>query len=187
MRPSNTRYLTWALRVVWLLETAVILLYVRNVRERLSGQRISRIFATMFVTIVVGGVLGSLVPALQLHSVMDYLVPGRFGTSPFVTSLVHPNLAERQGWLTDIRYRPSAPFPYANAWGLNFACFLPFFVRAWLGRDAGWRRFGAPLVLAAAAIPVIYRSTVGCGRSCSCCSSWWPSSRPRPDTTVRCS
>ena len=36
--------------------------------------------------------------------------------------------------------RPSAPFAYSNIWGLNFACFLPFFLVSWWGKDAGWRR-----------------------------------------------
>ena len=36
--------------------------------------------------------------------------------------------------------RPSAPFAYTNIWGLNFACFLPFFLLSWCGKDAGWRR-----------------------------------------------
>ena len=33
--------------------------------------------------------------------------------------------------------RPTAPFPYSNAWGNNLALYLPFFILAWFGRDAG--------------------------------------------------
>ena len=150
---DNTRYLTWALRMVWLVEATVVLLYIRNTKEQISGVRVSRILATMFVTVVVGGVLGALVPTVQLHSLAELVLPGRLTSSPFVASLVHPSLAERQDYLGSVSFRPSAPFPYANDWGLNFACFLPFFVRAWLGPDAGRRRYVAPVVLAAAAVP----------------------------------
>lgn len=158
---DDTRYLTWALRMVWLVEATVVLLYIRNTKEQISSLRVSRILATMFVTIVVGGLLGSLAPAVQLHSLAEMLLPGRLASSPFVASLVHPNLAERQVYLGAVNFRPSAPFPYANDWGLNFACFLPFFLRAWLGRDAGRRRHVAPLVLAAAAVPVVYSGNRG--------------------------
>ena len=158
---DDTRYLTWALRMVWLVEATVVLLYIRNTKEQISSLRVSRILATMFVTIVVGGLLGSLAPTIQLHSLAELVLPGRLASSPFVASLVHPNLAERQVYLDQVNFRPSAPFPYANDWGLNFACFLPFFLRAWLGRDAGRRRYLAPVVLTVAAVPVVYSGNRG--------------------------
>ncbi len=52
--------------------------------------------------------------------------------------------------------RPTAPFPYSNAWGNNLALYLPFFVLAWFGRDAGWRRKVGPLVLVASIFPITF-------------------------------
>ena len=36
------------------------------------------------------------------------------------------------------------------------AMFLPFFVYAWLGPEAGWRRLVAPLILLMAAVPTVF-------------------------------
>ena len=52
--------------------------------------------------------------------------------------------------------RPTAPFPYSNAWGNNLALYLPFFILGWFGRDAGWRRKVAPFVLAASIVPITF-------------------------------
>ena len=152
---NNTRYLTWFLRLVWLLEATVVLLYVRNKQRGLSGERIARIFAVMFITIVVGGLLGTFFPTVQMQSLLELALPRHIAQAPFVSSLVHPYLAQMQTY-GGVTYRPSGPFPYANDWGLNFACLLPFFVRAWLARDAGWRRPAGVIVLAASVVPVIY-------------------------------
>ncbi len=152
---NNTRYLTWFVRLVWLLEATVVLLYVRNKRKGLSGERIARIFAVMFITIVVGGLLGTFFPTVHLQSLVEMVLPRHIANAPFVASMVHPYLAQMQTY-GGVTYRPSGPFPYANDWGLNFACLLPFFVRAWLARDAGWRRPAGVIVLAASVVPVIY-------------------------------
>jgi hypothetical protein len=153
---SSTRYLTWGLRVSWYLEATVVILYVANVRKAFTTERIFRIFSWMFVTTVLGGLLGSIVPAVELHSVLDLVLPHGLTSNAFVSAQIHPTLAERQDYIGDIRYRPSAPFTYANQWGLNYACFLPFFVLSWCSRSAGWRRYVAPFVLLGSLIPVIY-------------------------------
>jgi hypothetical protein len=157
---SGTRYLTWAVRVLWFLEAGVVLLYV--VRRQISPQRVVRLLGWMFVTIVVGGVLGTLVPTLKLIGGLEFVLPASLLDQPFIASLVHPTLAERQVYLDVVRYRPSAPFPYSNAWGLNYLCFLPFFVVGWLGHGASRRRrLVAAAVLACSVIPVVYSGNRG--------------------------
>lgn len=158
--PSSTRYLTWGLRLVWFLEATVFLLYVANVRRTMGHQRTARIFAAFFVTITIGGFIGSLAPATTVHSLVDLMAP-RLSSNAFVSSLVHPVLAERQAHLGEVQYRPSAPFPYANRWGLNYACFLPIFIYSWCGKAAGWRRIAAPIVLLASVVPVVYSMNRG--------------------------
>ena len=70
--------------------------------------------------------------------------------------MIHPTAAQLQGVLGFQAPRPSAPFAFSNTWGLNFAVTLPFFLHAWLGRDAGWRRWFAGPILLVAAVPAIY-------------------------------
>ena len=73
-----------------------------------------------------------------------------------MNTLVHPSLSSTSDFLGYEQPRPTAPFPYSNAWGNNIALYLPFFVLAWFGRDAGWRRKVAPIVLVAAIFPITY-------------------------------
>jgi hypothetical protein len=153
---SNARYLTWAYRLMWYLACTVVLLYIGNTRREISATRICRLVAWMFVVVTAGGLLGILVPGLDFPSLLETMLPNSIVNQPFIYNLIHPTVAEIQMQLGRPSPRPSAPFTYANIWGLNFAVTLPFFVRAWLGRDAAWRRFLAPLVLVAAAVPVIY-------------------------------
>jgi hypothetical protein len=152
---SGTRYFTWAWRLFWYLKATILLLYIGNQRHRLSLSWVCRIFAWMFVFIVAGGLLGAVAPTFQFHSLLELALPHRVSSIAFVHANIHPIAAESFVNLGVPKGRLSAPFPYANVWGLNFVCFLPFFVVAWLGRDAGWRRFAAPLVLGVAFVTVV--------------------------------
>lgn len=153
---NPNRQFTWALRMVWYLEATTVLLYIANFRRALNADRLARIFSIMFITITVGGLIGSLMPATKLTSLMELVLPPKLSGNAFVSSQVHPSLAERHVYMEQVSYRPSAPFTYANEWGLNYACFLPIFVYGWCRRAAGWRRFIAPVVLLASIVPVIY-------------------------------
>ncbi len=153
---NPNRYLTWALRLVWYLEATVVLLYVANVRKSLPPERLSRVLAIMFFTVTVGGLAGSFAPTTALRSVTQMILPGGLTGNAFVSSFIHPVLAQRLVYIGDVQYRPSAPFPYANEWGSNYACFLPFFVQAWCRRAAGRRRVIGLSVLLISLVPVIY-------------------------------
>lgn len=153
---SSNRYLVWAYRLAWYAGATVVMLYVGNMRVQLSTRRVTRILAWMFVWIVAGGLLGTLAPTLEFPSLLELVLPQSLVSNGFVNAQVHPTLAQWGGVLGYQTGRPSAPFTYANTWGLNFACFLPFFLSAWFGRAAGWRRAAAPVILIASLIPVIH-------------------------------
>lgn len=153
---NTSRYLTWAFRLLWYLEATVVMLYIGNLRASLPLERIARIFSWMFVWVVAGGLLGSFLPHLDFRSVIEIVLPPQYTSIAFVSSLVHPDLVEHVSVLGETVGRPSAPFPYTNVWGLAYGCFLPFFLRSWLSRDAGWRRAAAPVILVLSVIPVIY-------------------------------
>lgn len=152
---ANTRYLVWAQRLAWYLTATITLLYVGTLRRRLSSLRVVRALSWMFVTITAGGLLGLVAPHLSFPSLLEVLLPARVSGIGFVHSLIHPTVAQLQDILGYAAPRPSAPFTYTNAWGLNYVCFLPFFLRAWCARDAGWRRLLAPPVLLASTVPVV--------------------------------
>lgn len=149
---NTNRYLTWALRLFWYVAATVALLYLGNVVDRATRTRIFATFGWMFVWVVIGGYLGAVAPRIGFPSAIEVMLPHSLSSNAFVASLVHPNLAEQMEFAGVTR--PSAPFPFANVWGLNFACFLPFFVVGWRG-SLGWKRRVAPLVLAASVFPAI--------------------------------
>jgi len=151
------RILTFGYRAAIYLAITVVLLYVGNLSEReLSTRRIARLLGYMFVLVVIGGLVGTLLPRIEFTSAIEYLLPGWLRSNGFVQVLVHPRTSEIQTVLGYPEARPVAPFRYANAWGANYSLLLPFFLMAWFGPGAGWRRSVAPIVLVASAIPVVY-------------------------------
>lgn len=152
---SGGRYAVWAFRTTWYLAATMVLLYVGTSRRDLPLARVARILSWMFVTVVVGGLAGVLVPQLDFPSVIELVLPRSITNISFVQQMVHPNLAQIQRVLGYQEARPSAPFSYTNTWGLALACFLPFFVVSWFRKDAGWRRLVGPFILLAAVVPVI--------------------------------
>jgi hypothetical protein len=163
---SSTRYITYGFRVAWYLTATVTLLYIYNLRERLSTQRVMSAFSWLFVTVVIGGIAGTLAPTASFPSLLELLLP-RIGTTfgingvadvlhtQYVHDLVHPVMAQNYSVNGAVHPRASAPFPYTNDWGLNYGLLLPFFLASWLRRDAGWRFRVAPLVLVASLYPVV--------------------------------
>lgn len=159
---SSSRYLTWVYRLSWYLAATVAMVYVGTLRRELSLTRVSRSLAWMFLATAIGGWLGILMPTLEFRSLAELVLslaepvlPHGLTNSSFVSFLVHPDVVQLYAGAATDTARPSAPFQYSNIWGLNFACYLPFFVHAWMGKAAGWRRYLAPVILLAALVPAV--------------------------------
>lgn len=150
-----SRYLVWGYRFLLFVEGTVLLVYLCTLTRRVSIERIFRVMSWMFVYIVAGGLLGILVPHFQFTSPAEFLLPGRLTSNEFINSFVHPIAAEVQHYLGREWPRPSAPFQYANSWGLNYICFLPFFIYTWSRTKRPALRLLMPLVLIASAAPVV--------------------------------
>lgn len=146
-------FLVWA---GWYVAVTIVMLYVANTAREVSTQRIVRLLAWMFVVTTGFGALAVLAPTLEFSSPVELLLPRQLTSSRFVYTLIHPSLSSSSDFLGYVQPRPTAPFPYSNAWGNNIALYLPFFVLAWFGRDAGWRRRLAPFVLLAAVFPITF-------------------------------
>jgi hypothetical protein len=152
---SSTRIFTWVYRVVWYLTATVTGLYVLNTRKNLPAERITRIVGCLFLTVVAGGILGLVAPHFQFQSLLELVLPNGVTRVQFVDHMIHPSAAQLQDVLGYQAPRPSAPYPYTNTWGLNYVVTLPFFLHAWLGKDAHWRRFLAPPILLIAAVTAV--------------------------------
>jgi len=152
---QNTRYVTWAFRLMWYVGATVVMVYVITMRRRLPVQQLLQAFSWLFVTLTVGGLLGVLRPQVEVQSVLEILLPASIDSIPFVRDLIHPTVAQLYTNDGSLNPRPSAPFPYTNDWGVTYACLLPLFLISWFRKDAGWRRFAGPVVLLASLVPVI--------------------------------
>jgi hypothetical protein len=146
-------YTMWA---TWYAAITIAMLYVVNTARQVSTQRIVRLLGWMFVVTTGFGVLAVLAPTLEFRSPMELVLPRQLVSTNFVRTLVHPSLSSTSDFLGYVQPRPTAPFPYSNAWGNNVALYLPFFILAWFGRGAGWRRKVGPLVLVAAVFPITF-------------------------------
>jgi hypothetical protein len=140
----------------WYVLITIVMLYVANTARELPTQRIVRLLAWMFVVTTGFGVLAVLAPTLEFESPMEMLLPQSVTSTNFVRTLIHPSLSSTSDFLGYVQPRPTAPFPYSNAWGNNLALYLPFFMLACFGKDAGWRKKAGPLVLVAAIFPIIF-------------------------------
>lgn len=151
-----TRLVGFGYRAAWYLAATVVMLYVLNLSEKeLPSRRVGRLLGYMFVVTVVFGMGAVVFPSLEFPSALELALPGGVGNAPWIQALIHPSLAEQSEFLGFSQPRPTAPFAYANSWGNNLAMYLPFFVLAWLGPGAGWRRLAAPVVLVASVVPIV--------------------------------
>ncbi|MFL6098628.1 MAG: hypothetical protein ACJ71T_01590 [Actinomycetales bacterium] len=152
---SPTRFITWTYRLVWYLTCTVAALYVLNTRKYVPLERISRIVSCLFLTIIAGGVLGLLAPHFQFPSALELVLPKGITSVQFIQKMIHPSAAQLQEVLGYESPRPSAPYTFTNTWGMNFTATLPFFLHAWFGKEAAWRRYLAVPILLIAAVTAI--------------------------------
>jgi hypothetical protein len=140
----------------WYVAVTIVMLYVTNTARQVSTQRIVRLLGWMFVLTTGFGMLSVLAPDLEFRSLMELVLPQSVVSTTFVHTLVHPSLSSSVDFLGYVQPRPTAPFPYSNDWGNNIALYLPYFVLAWFGRDAGWRKKLGPFLLIAAIFPIVF-------------------------------
>jgi len=136
--------------------TAAFLYMFNSTDHTIPDRRVAVAMTVFWVWIVFGGYLGVLMPHGSLSTPMEWLMPGALLDNELVREWVHPRFAElQQPWGSPQAFaRPSAPFPYTNGWGNNFALLMPFVV-AMTGMARGWRRLLLVLALAASAVPAV--------------------------------
>ncbi|MFI9594270.1 hypothetical protein [Nonomuraea sp. NPDC052265] len=154
---SSGRLIGWAMRLALYVSVLVMVLYLGNLTEReLPQLRLVRWLGVLFLTTVAGGLLGMVFPHFGFTSPVELLLPGWISENSFVQNLIHPTAAQTQKVLGYSSPRPEAPFEWANAWGSNASVLLIWFVVGWWTYGGRGRRVLAVLVIALAAIPVVY-------------------------------
>lgn len=124
---SATSVLAYGQRAGNLLAVGVFMLYVVNAPTTLPARRVLAGLLALWVTITVLGIAAIQFPDFRLTTPVGMLLPNFLTQNPLVYDLVFPPLAEvQQPWGSPEPFnRPSAPFPYANSWGVMFVVLTP--------------------------------------------------------------
>ncbi|TDD52841.1 hypothetical protein E1286_08175 [Nonomuraea terrae] len=154
---SAGRVIGYLMRLALYTSVVVMMLYLGNLTEReLPQLRLVRMLGVLFVTTVAGGLLGVFFPAFSYTAPVQLLLPDWIGGNPFVQNLIQPTAAQTQKVLGYAAPRPEAPYEWANAWGSNASVLLVWFVIGWWVYGRTRHKVFATVVLALAAIPIVY-------------------------------
>jgi O-Antigen ligase len=147
----------YAIRLLNYAAATLALLYVVNLPEKvLSIRTIVRDQGVFYIVSVVGGLVGTFFSSLQFTSPLMYVLPRSVTHQRYVSTLLHPSVAQIQQVLGFESPRPSAPFTYTNEWGNCMSMLMVWFVIAyWIWGGPGRRLVGAA-VLAVSLVPIIY-------------------------------
>ncbi|MEU8173917.1 hypothetical protein AB0C14_13640 [Microbispora hainanensis] len=151
------RVIGYLMRLAVYVSLLIMVLYLGNLtHDELPQRTLVRWLGVLFLTAVAGGLLGVFAPGFAFTSPLEMVLPPSIGGHPFVANLIHPTAAQIQHVLGHAAPRPEAPFEWANAWGADVSVLVIWFVVGWWTYGGRSRRVAAVLVLAAAAVPVVY-------------------------------
>jgi hypothetical protein len=158
--PSGAgRYIGWGIRIMNYVALTVIMLYVINMTEReLSRKRIIRLLGYLSIVTIVGGYIGAFKPSFNFVAPLKFVLPGPIASDPFVSRLMHVEVAQIQEVLEgeSSTPRPSAPFEFTNSWGENTAILLVWLIVGWIVLGGQLRRIAGCAVALAALFPIVY-------------------------------
>ena len=127
MIDTGPRLLGFAFRLAIMAFVAIAFVYAVAARTRLTRARIVHGLTFLWFFVIVGGLLGMLLPETRLTTPVGMLLPGSIAENSYVRDLFFPPFAEVQHpWgAPEAFVRPSAPFPYANSWGVAILVLTP--------------------------------------------------------------
>ena len=135
----------------------ITLLFVGNLTAKeLPQRRLIKWLSVLFLVTVLGGFLGTYVPAFQFKSPLEMLLPAGMRTDPYIAALVHPNAAQIQSVIGTAGGRAAAPWGYTNFWANTLSLLLIWFIVGWAIGVSSRRRTACVIVVAAAMVPVVY-------------------------------
>lgn len=124
-----SRLLGFGYRHLIYVAATVLFLYVFNARFRLHDTVVLGLLTAYWCIVVVGGILGMLLPTFLVRTPMSYIVPGFLLNNDLVNQMVIRRFAQYDPTsYFDVAPRPSAPFLYTNNWGNAYSLLLPFVI-----------------------------------------------------------
>jgi polysaccharide biosynthesis protein PslJ len=149
------RVMAWAYRGTMYLSATALFLYLYNEpRRSLSAKTIVNAIAIGWAMVVVGGLVGDLLPGVALKSPLQLILPGGMRSIPLVRDMITPAFSKQNAFGGLGIHRTQAPFPYPNAWGSNFVLLTPFAI--WVYAHArGRRKTWWGILIVASAAPFV--------------------------------
>ncbi|HYO39137.1 MAG TPA: O-antigen ligase family protein [Nocardioidaceae bacterium] len=143
-------------RLLIYVSAGVLFVYVYNARRWLTARYVTGCLTSLWVTTVVGGYLGLLLPTAVVRTPLSYVLPASLTSNDLVNHMVIRRLAQfNPDSFLQVAPRPSAPFLYTNNWGNAYSLLLPF-VLAYLFHVRGERRFlWVAVMLPVSAVPAL--------------------------------
>lgn len=163
MLDSTARLMGYAYRFSILAIVGTALVYTISAGSQLSRRSIVNGLTFVWFVTIAGGVLGLLLPEVRLSTPVGLLLPESLTGNDYVHDLFFPPLAEVQhpfGSPTTF-VRPSAPFPYANSWGVAIVLLTPVAVACFLQARSRLLRGAIVVGLAVMIAPAMATSNRG--------------------------
>lgn len=163
MIDSAPRMLGFGFRLTVLLIVGMTLLYSINAHRSLTRKDLVTGLTFVWLFVIAGGYLGLMFPEVRLSTPVGIVLPSSIGSNDYVHDLFFPPFAEIQspyGAPTPF-LRPSAPFPYANSWGVAIVLLTPVALARFL-MSPSWRvRLFLLAALGAMLVPAMATSNRG--------------------------
>lgn len=123
------------------LSATVLFIYVYNARESITDRYLTGAASLLWVTTIIGGYLGMLLPSVVYRSPLSFVLPQALLGNDLINRMVIRRFSQfnADSWV-EVAPRPSAPYLYTNNWGNAYALLLPL-VLIYLFESRGTRRF----------------------------------------------
>ncbi|WP_162891318.1 O-antigen ligase [Aeromicrobium sp. A1-2] len=134
MIDSTARMLGLLYRFSILAVVGTAFVYTISAGVALSRRRIVNALTFVWFVTIAGGLLGMAFPEVRLTTPVGLLLPDSLTGNEYVRDLFFPPFAEVQHPFGSPQtfVRPSAPFPYANSWGVAIVLLTPVAVAAFM-------------------------------------------------------
>ncbi|KQX71791.1 O-antigen ligase [Aeromicrobium sp. Root472D3] len=163
MIDSTERMLGYTYRFSILVIVGTAFVYTISAGSRLTRRAIVDGLTAVWVFTVVGGILGLLFPETRLTTPIGLLLPDALTGNDYVRDLFFPPFAEvQQPFGSPVEFvRPSAPFPYANSWGVAIVLLTPVAIACFLQARSRLPRVVVAVGLVAMIAPALSTSNRG--------------------------
>ena len=134
MIDAGDRLLGYFYRTTILVFVVTAFVYTVRAGAHLTRRKVVNALAFLWFFTIVCGLAAMAFPETQLTTPMGMILPSSLTSNSYVNDLFFPSLAEIQTpyGSPETFYRPAAPFPYANSWGVAIVVLSPAAVAAFL-------------------------------------------------------